>query len=53
MSEENWSRNRSSCILCKFEWAGRICNLRRREPTSNQPRNVHLQHKSETKTYGG
>jgi hypothetical protein len=47
-----WAQYRSSRVQCKLDWTIRVCNLHRRGPTPDQPRNEHLQHKPETKTYG-
>ena len=44
-------RNCSCRIQREFDWTIRVRNLRRRASTSNQPRNIHLQYKPESKTY--
>jgi len=44
-------QNHSSRVRRKFDRTSCVRDLRRRGPASNQPRNIHLQHKPETETY--
>lgn len=44
-------QSHSSRVRRKFDRTSCVRDLRRRGPAPNQPRDIHLQHKPETKTY--